>query len=319
MPRTAPAPILDLTVAIPELGRLRDHAVAGDYAAVTQQLIAYQDESDDLIASASWHVMEVPGVERTLEERCAQSPSDVLARALLGGRQIVQAWEVRTSARAKDVSQEQFRQFHAMLARAETGLIDVCAMEPTWAFPWYLRLTTARGLELGASETARRYDRLAEHAPDHYPAQLAYLTQLLPKWSGTWERAREFAETCAANAAPGSASHTLVAEMHLERWLDVGGGDEGRALLAESAVRQELKDAAALSVLHPQFRRGFSWVHQHSVFAAVHVLGRDPAAANPHFRALGDSFSESVWGYLGDGARKLVLAARVSALQGASR
>ena len=82
------------------------------------------------------------------------------------------------------------------------------------------RLITARGLRLGLSEARRRYHRLAEIDPYHLPGQWQYLQQLCPKSGGDWARTHAFARETAEAAPPGSFGPVLVAEAHLEHWLE---------------------------------------------------------------------------------------------------
>lgn len=94
-------------------------------------------------------VADIPGVEHPLREMVAAAPDDVLALTLLGTREVRLGWEVRTSARAKDVSREQFAGLHAHLRQAEQLLIRATALDPTHDAAWASRLTTARGSSSG--------------------------------------------------------------------------------------------------------------------------------------------------------------------------
>lgn len=107
----------------------------------------------------------VAGCEELLSVVCGQDPSDALARTMLAMRQAGLAWEARGSGRASTVSQEQFARFFALLEHAEQSLIEVCAREPEFVAAWNVRLVTSRGLQLGRSETRRRYQRLAAISP----------------------------------------------------------------------------------------------------------------------------------------------------------
>ncbi|MGW1881096.1 hypothetical protein [Streptomyces sp. NPDC001970] len=286
-------------ITMPALAPLRTAAVAGDWDAVSRFFAALGHEDERAFAASV--VADVPGSETFLEQVVADRPGDPLARCLLADRYIIVGWSIRTAARAKAVSRKQFSQFHRWLRKAEQLLIDVCAEYPDYGLAWYLRLITVRGLELGHSEARRRYNRLAEHHPHHYPAQSQLLQLLCPKWSGTWEEAFAFARECAAAAPPGTHSATLLAEAHLEMWLELSPGADARHL-AQPSVRDELAAAAAQSVLHPQFRPGFHWISAHGFFAATLSLGRHHAQAAQHFRVLGNRAGKHPWDYLGDPA-----------------
>ncbi|WP_030742263.1 hypothetical protein [Streptomyces sp. NRRL F-5135] len=299
MPKTEPSarPRFDPCVTMPSLQRLRTAVKAGDWPA-TESFIASLPDEDDRAFAASL-AARIKGAEKFLERVVGERPGEPLPRALLAERYIHIGWDIRSGARAQYVSGEQFRQFHAWLRRAEHLLIELCAEHPAYALAWRARLISARGLELGQSETRRRYDRLVEHHPHHFNGQQQLLQKLCPKWGGGWELAHGFARECAAAAPPGSLVGVLVAEAHLEHWLDLDSGADER-YLRDPAVRDELVAAAAASVWHPDFHPGFHAIGAHGTFAATLSLGGHYAEAAPHFRELGNNASESPWNYLGD-------------------
>ncbi|GKQ34311.1 hypothetical protein ALMP_08620 [Streptomyces sp. A012304] len=281
----------------PELIPLRSAAQAGHWPAV-RAFFAGLDSADKVCAASSL-LADIPGVENLLERAVAELPGDPLPRTLLAERYVHIGWGIRSAARAKHVSREQFDQFHAWLRRAEQILIDVCAEQPAYAPAWTVRLTTARGLELGQAETRRRYDRLSAHHPHHYRAQTQLLQQLCPKWSGSWEDAHGFAAECTKAAPDGSNTGALVALAHIEHWLDLDGGSDS-AYMRGIPVRDDLRFAAQVSVLHPAYRPDWSSVGAHSAFALAFSLGGHFADAAPHFAFLGDRASEFPWDYMSD-------------------
>jgi hypothetical protein len=130
--------------------------------------------------------------------------------------------------------------------------------------------------------------------------QARLLQQLCPKWSGSWEAAHGFARECLLNSPEGSLSGGLVAEAHLERWLDLpSAGSERTDYLRRPHVHAELVEAAERSVLHPYYRPAYGWVTIQGVFAALFSLIGDTARAAAHFRALGNLASDYPWSYLG--------------------
>lgn len=210
-------------------------------------------------------------------------------------------WQVRTGERAQFVTAGRMREFQSQLRLAEGLLIEVCARHPEYALAWYLRLNTARGLELGAAETRRRYDRLTEHHPGHFRGQLQLLQRLCPKWGGSWEAAQEFADACAAQAPPGSPAAVLGAVVQLERWHELihTEHDEAEDYVEDTAQHAALTRAAAASVLHPDFDSGrHHAIECHGVFAALHSLAGRRQDAVPHFRALGNRLSAFPWEYV---------------------
>ncbi|MFF2197767.1 hypothetical protein [Streptomyces sp. NPDC058157] len=292
--------LLDPTEYVPALAALRSAVQLRDAKAVAAAFDALPDEDDR--ALACWTVAETPDCGDFLRATVAARPGDPLFRTLYANHLIRAGWNIRSGARAEHVSREQFDSFHAHLRRAEVLLIDVCAEYPAYALAWYLRVTTARGLELGQGEARRRYERLAEHHPHHYSGQSQLLQQLCPKWSGSWEEAEGFARACAEAAPEGGPQGALVAVAQMERYLEIQRDEDTHAAetyLREPAQHTALLAAAARSVLHPAARTdAFHHVGAHNAFAAAHSAAGRHAEAAPHFRAVGDRATEFPWGYL---------------------
>ncbi|MGW2517200.1 hypothetical protein ACWC09_09225 [Streptomyces sp. NPDC001617] len=296
-PVESPAPVTDPFDALPELAPLRTAAQAGDWAA-TQAFFASLDSADK-VSFASGALADVWGTEKYLKEAAEAHPEDPLPRALLAERYVRLGWKARSAALAQHVTREQFKEFHDWLRKAERLLIEVCAEQPESAPAWAARLLTARGLELGQSEARRRYDRLAEHHPHHFRAQSQLLQQLCPKWGGSWEAAHGFADESASAAPEGSYAGVLVAEAHIEHWGGLTGAG-ATEYLRDVSVRDDLRRAAGISVLHPGHRPGWHGINGHSTFALAFSLGGHLGDAARHFTALGNTASESFWSYLPD-------------------
>ncbi|MER5600563.1 hypothetical protein [Streptomyces sp. NPDC002265] len=282
---------------LPGVAPLRPAAQAGDWPAVRAFFNGL--DSADQVSYASGLLSDIDGVEGFLERAVAELPHDPLPRTLLARRYIGIGWGIRSAARAKHVSRDQFDRFHAWLRKAEQILIEVCAEQPAYAPAWTARLITARGLELGQAEARRRYDRLSGHHPHHYRAQLQLLQQVCPKWSGSWDDAHGFARECATRAPDGAVNAALVAEAHIEHWLDLDSGAD-TAYLRGLPVRDDLRFAAQVSVLHRDHRPDWNTVGAHSTFAMAFSLGGHFEDAAPHFAALGNTVAKSPWDYLPD-------------------
>ena len=298
MPSVAVLPPPDFAVAsaFPEHRWLQQAAQAHDWSAIRVFAQRFPRGADRTFVVST--VADVSGIERPLREFVAANPDDLLAATLLAAREVIIGWNIRTAARASQVSREQFRALHHHLRQAEQLLIRVTAADPAYDLAWTERLTTARGLELGQSEARRRYDRLTRHHPGHFTGQARLLQQLCPKWSGNWGAMHSFARECMLTAPAGALNAGLVAEAHLEHWMDLKGNERAE-YLRRPDVHQELVEAADRSVLHPAFRRSYGWVTVQGAFAAMLSLIGDLPRAAVHFRALGNLASEYPWSYLG--------------------
>jgi hypothetical protein len=265
----------------------------GDWAGVSGYMrgLHQQGRAEDLSHAANT-VARTQGAQRLLAEVTRNDPDDMLAHTLAAENLVFEAWEIRTSARAEHVSREQFAGFHRCLRQAEQLLIRITARQPDNLLAWKTRLNTARGLQLGQNEARRRYDRLAEHHPQYFPAQATFLQQLCPKWGGNWDTAFAFARECANQGGLGPA---VLAEAHLERWADLGVR-EGRSHLA--GAHGELVQAARQTALDPAMPSRFYTAYLHNLFAMLFGLIGDRQAAAVHFQAIGGAVTSFPWDYL---------------------
>ena len=255
-----------------------------------------------------------PELEQFLERMVAENPDDVLAPTALAEVLIDAGWKIRSGYRASHVSDDQFRQFHDHLRRAERLLVDVIARDPAMVAAWELRLKTARGLQLGQSEARRRYDQLSRHHPHHLLAQQQYLQEICPKWSGSFEKAHAFGRECLTGSPEGSMSPVIVADNVIEHWFELDGS-EAVTYAHSAAVKAELREAADRSVFHPSFQRMPGWVVGVSTFACAFTLAEDLPAAAACFRALGPYAHEWGWRYLKGGAEVAFARSRKRALE----
>lgn len=285
------APFFDPWARAAHLTTLRAACEACDADRILDFLRA--TTTPDELSFTMWLVADADGVEECLETAVETDGTDLLARTLLALRYVAIGWGIRSSARAEYVSAEQFEQFHDWLRRAERLLIDVCADDPTYAPAWEVRLTTARGLELGHAESRRRYDHLAAQDAHHFGAQSTHLQQILPKWGGSWEAAEAFVSACAEQAPAGSLSHALVADLVLERWLALDGGEE--AYLSQPDTLARLQAGALQSVWHAEHVPSPRTVSVHSRLAFLFSMANRHADAAAHFRMLGEHPSDEYW------------------------
>jgi hypothetical protein len=306
--------VLDRAAAYPEIAGLRTALQRRDWPACRALL-------DQLEPSARSGALldcgDETGIESFLRDVLAADPADPAATALLGHHLIQAGWKIRTGYTAEHVSRGQFRQFHEWLRKAELLLIDGAARNPRDPAIWTARLLTARGLQLGLSETRRRLDRALAAQPHHLPAQIQFLQSACPKWSGTWDLAHGFARDAAAAAPPGSPQGVLVVYAHIEH---IFGDDETDVFryLSNDAIRAEIYEAAQRSVWHPEFQRGYGWLQALNGFALIFTMLDDRRSAATAFAALGNLAAEYPWNQVGADVQAQVREARSWAYEGAS-
>jgi hypothetical protein len=296
--------------AYPELAAARGALNAGDWSAVERFFGTLTSDLDHTAAVIAL-VAGVPPAGEFLRQVCAGSGTP-LARVVLAEWLIRRGWKTRTNRGSRDVSRKHFATFFEYVQQAEQLLSGVTAAEPGNTTAWTLRVITARALELGQPESARRYAEVARVSPHHAIAQRQRIQQLAPKWGGTVEAMHGFARHCRDTAPPGSPSALAVADAHLEHWLHLGTSP---TYLRGRAVRAELIDVAERSVLHPQYRPGLRWVQDHNTMAVALSLAGERSAAARHFRILGRFGSLHPWDYLFSGSPRSAFAVhRVLAL-----
>lgn len=269
---------------------------ARDWTSIRKIIDGFSATDDRYVAAG---VAAQAGDEDFYAAVLVENPGDPLAMLLLAEALVRTGWKIRSSARASQVSREQFRQLHEYLRRAESTLIELAAVQPQRAETWTLRLTTAMGLQLDLAEARRRYDRAVRCSPHSVAAQRSLLQKLLPKWSGSWEQAETFARDCVAQAPDCGANVVLIVDLHLERLLDLPDRQH-QEYVARPQVRAEIMQAALRGPLTPQFRPGLYWKSVYNHFALMLALVGETAAAAHCFRVLDGHVSEYPWAYFGD-------------------
>ncbi|MEU8661409.1 hypothetical protein [Actinoplanes philippinensis] len=280
--------------AYPEFGVLDAAVARRDWAGCRAALDDVSPGGRTLLLQAA---AESPDLEEWLRYLLQADPWDSTAAALLGMHLTKVGWRIRSSASAEHVSADQFRQFREWLRKAEAVLIDAAARAPHDPAVWAARLTTARGLQVDLAEIRRRHDRMAAADPHHLPGQRQYLQSLCPKWYGSWPQAHAFAHEAMTAAPPGAPQGSLVAEAHIEQWLDLGGEYKRAATAHLIGARDSLHDAASRSIWHPAFRRDPGWVSAASAFAMVFAQAGDQQSAARVFALLGPLASRWPWSY----------------------
>ncbi|MBO1418192.1 hypothetical protein J0670_26740 [Streptomyces sp. FH025] len=242
-------------------------------------------------------ISDVPGVEQWTARAIADAPDDALPLLLSGARHVNWAWEARTGARAKHVTEEQWKLFHERLEVAEEQLLEAAEREPGWLAPWYFLQISARGASLGPEVATARFEAAVRRTPGHPGSHRQRLQQLCAKWGGSHDEMHEFARSAMLAAPEGSPLGELVVLAHLERWLDLPDGED-RAYLSSPTVLAELQEAAFRSVLHPDFVPARGWQASFNTFAMAFSLADQRKTARLLFDALDGFVTESPWHYL---------------------
>ncbi|MEV5910185.1 hypothetical protein AB0M00_14900 [Streptomyces chartreusis] len=220
---------------------------------------------------------------------------DLRATALLisGARHVSWGWEARTSARAVDVSREQWQTFYERLRIAEEHLLEAAELRPDWVTPWRHLLTSGRGMSLDDSVKEARLAAGLRRDPLNLDIHLEWVSHLQPRWGGEPGQAMEFAQKAFAAAPDGHRLGCVVAMARIEEWVE----SEDRDCLQQPRIRTELREAAERSILHHAYERRLGWQGDYNIFAMALSLAGSSKASNV-FRELNGVITEWPWTFM---------------------
>ncbi|MGW5353934.1 hypothetical protein ACWERV_25870 [Streptomyces sp. NPDC004031] len=276
-------------------------ARAGDWAAVRQAAEPFDLDRDHRVLN---EIADTEGVEEWIGRAVEQSADDPAGKAaallVSGARHVSWGWEARTRASASQVSKEQWQTFRARLTVAEEHLLQAAELRPQWIAPWRRLLTSGRGMSLGPAVVEARRDAALRRDPLDLETHLEWVTQLQPRWGGEPGEALAFAREAFARAPLGQRLGCVIAFAHIENWVESDAQD----FLERPAVRDELREAAEHSVLHPGYERRPGWAYEFNLFAMALSLAGEGPTARRVFQELGGAYTRRPWDYLPDPAKQ---------------
>ncbi|MBL7257996.1 hypothetical protein [Paractinoplanes lichenicola] len=230
---------------------------------------------------------DVPGLEQWLPEVIRHDPGDPLPHLLRGARAVSWAWEARGTGRADTVARETWDVWFQRLALAEDCLDMALERDRGLAEPWYYKITLGRARQLPAEERRRRFHHLVALDPAHFNGHKSMFEGLLPKWSGSWEAAFQFARDRTA-ACPGTHVPLLTAMAHLNFRASADNPDEN--YLERPEVSAEIVAAAQQSVWHDDYENTILTPELWNHFAYALAGGRYFRESAGLFDDIGDDF-----------------------------
>ncbi|MGW0868829.1 hypothetical protein [Streptomyces koelreuteriae] len=275
---------------------LMEAADAGDWEAVKAALAPFDLGREQAILG---QLTDVDGVEEWAVRAAEEDKDDkeLRATALLisGARHVSWGWEARTSARAVDVSRDQWQTFYERLRIAEEHLLEAAELRPDWVTPWRHLLTSGRGMSVDDSAQDARLAAGLRRDPLNPDIHLEWVSHLQPRWGGERGQALEFARKAFAAAPDGHPLGCVVAMAHIEDWVE---SDE-RDCLQQPQIRAELREAAERSILHHAYERRLGWQGDYNMFAMALSLAGSSTASNV-FRELDGVITEWPWTFMAD-------------------
>ncbi|MFF4814469.1 hypothetical protein ACFY2K_07760 [Kitasatospora sp. NPDC001309] len=241
----------------------------------------------------------------------AERPQDPAAALLHADALVYLAWNIRSSARATDVSREQFAGFHRVLAEAGEAAVAAAALAPEDdPNPWVAQIPIAMGLGWSNDRFRQLWAELVARDPRHWAAHTRALQYWCAKWRGSHELMHGFIDGAIAAAPAGS----LLAPIKLEAYFEQFAKD-GEKLTAwqrpevGAALDAALADLAAADPGHPRIRYAHGWLAY-----ALTRAGR-PTEALAQFQALGRYIPQPFTNF--NDPRQSFIDLRVAAVQGA--
>ncbi|MFE2298694.1 hypothetical protein ACFXAW_10885 [Streptomyces sp. NPDC059445] len=277
---------------------LVEAADAGDWEAVKAALAPFDPGRDHMVLA---ELAELDGVQDWIV-RAVEEDKEHRATALLisGTRHIAWGWEARTSARAVNVTQEQWRVFRERLLIGEEHLLEAAELRPEWITPWRRLLTSARGMSLPSSVKETRLDAALRRDPLDLATHVEWVSQLQPRWGGEPGQALAFAREALGRAPQGHPLGCVIAMAHIEDWVESERAD----CLETAAIQAELRKAADHSILHPAYVRHPGWQQDFNMFAMALSLAGERHTVRRVFQALDGAYTSWPWAYFGDPERQ---------------
>lgn len=226
-----------------------------------------------------------------------ERPGDPDLALVAAELEIDRAWEIRTAARARHVSREQFRAFHTLLHDAEPILRTAADLNPGDPVPWRVLISHAMGL--GAPRTVfDEYLARGREADPHDVGLHARAVQYLAeKWYGSHAEMFEFAESAAAAAPEGSPLRGLPLHAVTEYALEHDAGIE-KGPVAWSRIERLVEACLPLSAGYEPGDRRAAGFRNHLALALIR--SKRQADALDVFRLIGTDARTFPWAYLGD-------------------
>ncbi|MGW2374265.1 hypothetical protein [Kitasatospora sp. NPDC001683] len=241
----------------------------------------------------------------------AERPQDPVAALVHADALVYLAWNIRTGARASQVTREQFESFRRVLLEAEQAAVAAAALAPDDdPNPWVAQIPVAMGLNWSNDRFRELWGELTKREPHHWAAHNRALQYWCDKWHGSHELMHGFIDEAIAAAPAGS----LLTPIKLEAYFEQFAQDREKPTAWKrpevgAALDAALADLAAADPDHPRMEYTRGWLAY-----ALTKAGR-PTEALEQYRALGRVIPQPFTNF--NDPRQAFIGLRVDAVQGA--
>ncbi|WP_037835801.1 hypothetical protein [Streptomyces sp. NRRL S-244] len=147
----------------------------------------------------------------------AARPQDPTAAAVHADASVLVAWNVRGSLTADRTTQEQFRNFHRLIAASQEAMHEAQRLaDPADPVPYMLEQPVAMALGYSHERYGQLWAEIVGRGPKVLAAHTGALQYWCRKWRGSHEEAEAFARQAAASGAPGELLSLLPLYAYLE-------------------------------------------------------------------------------------------------------
>lgn len=129
---------------------------------------------------------------------CLKSPKidPFIKHWLVGVRFVEKAWETRGKRLAKNMDWDEYNNFKKNLNIAKVHLEYAYLLRPNSPFPPYKMLSVTLDEEANDYKSVDWFRRSVENRFDYSPAYYSVLYSMLPRWGGSIDQNRNFAQQC---------------------------------------------------------------------------------------------------------------------------
>jgi hypothetical protein len=227
-----------------------------------------------------------------LRQWLSADPKNVNALTVYAHCLVEVAWGVRTSDRAQDVSEEQWKGFFRVLKSVPEVCQRATDIDPVDPAPWIALQSGALGLQWSNDDYRALWLQISARAPHSFTATRRACNYWRPRWYGSLDLMEEFVEDTIAAAPPGSLLTVNRIEM-LHDELRPEGAEARDAFHTGEQFRRALDagiaDAAAADPAHPKLPYLRHWLAYE-----LHLAGRHRESMD-QFRAIGGYCGAEPW------------------------